>query len=80
MLINILNGVKRPQLVPKLRLTLATNDEYVERTIEAIVRGARTGDVGDGIIFVTPIETCVRIRTGDRGNLKGYGSSVNTTP
>lgn len=56
----------RPQLVGKLRLTIATNDDYVERAIEAITRGARTGEVGDGIIFVTPIESCVRIRTGDR--------------
>ena len=55
-------------LLKKIRLEIAVNDEYVEPTIEAIVSGARTGNIGDGKIFVIPLERCVRIRTGDQGN------------
>jgi nitrogen regulatory protein P-II 1 len=57
----------RPRLVEKLQVTIGLNDAYVERAIDAILRGARTGEVGDGKIFVTPLEECVRIRTGERG-------------
>ena len=42
--------------------------EYVDKTIEAIVEGARTGEIGDGKIFVLPMDECVRIRTGERGS------------
>ena len=51
----------------KVRLEIALNDKYVDRTIEAIVKGARTGEIGDGKIFVTSLDECVRIRTGDKG-------------
>ena len=51
----------------KMRLSIAVNDNYVEKTIEAIIEGARTGDIGDGKIFVLPMEECIRIRTGERG-------------
>ena len=57
-------------LVQKVKLEIAVNDEFVEPTIEAIVRGGRTGEegkIGDGKIFVLPMEDCVRIRTGERG-------------
>ena len=57
-------------LVQKVKLEIAVNDEFVEQTIEAIVRGGRTGEegkIGDGKIFVLPLEDCVRIRTGERG-------------
>ena len=57
----------RPHLVEKLHVTIALNDAYVEPAVEAILRGARTGQVGDGKIFVTPLEECIRIRTGERG-------------
>ena len=60
----------RPRMVEKKRVTVCVNDGYVEKTIDAIVRGARTGDqgaVGDGKIFVVPLEEAVRIRTGERG-------------
>ncbi len=46
---------------------IGVNDDYVEKTIEAIVEGARTGEIGDGKIFVLPMDECVRIRTGERG-------------
>ncbi|WP_310570102.1 P-II family nitrogen regulator [Gemmatimonas sp.] len=52
----------------KVRIEMAVSDPFVERTIEAICEGARTGDVGDGKIFVMPLETTVRIRTGERDN------------
>ncbi len=57
-------------LVQKVKLEIAVNDEFVEPTIEAIVRGGRTGEegkIGDGKICVLPMEDCVRIRTGERG-------------
>lgn len=54
-------------LLKKLRIDIAVNEDYVEPTIEAIVKGARTGNIGDGKIFVSDLTECVRIRTGDRG-------------
>ena len=57
----------RANLVEKLKLTLGVNDAYVEKAIDAILRGARTGQVGDGKIFISPLDDCVRIRTGERG-------------
>ena len=55
-------------LLKKNRLEIAVNDEFVQPTVEAIVRGARTGEIGDGKIFVLPLEQVVRIRTGESGN------------
>ena len=53
------------ELVDKVRLEIGVSDEFVEPTIAAIRSGARTGEVGDGKIFVTSIERVVRIRTGE---------------
>src|SRR5437899_11849055 len=58
------------RLLPKVKLEIAVNDAFVEATIEAIVHAARTagtGKIGDGKIFVLPLEDCVRIRTGESG-------------
>jgi nitrogen regulatory protein P-II 1 len=52
----------------KVRLEMACSEEFVDRAIEAICDGARTGDVGDGKIFVLPLERTVRIRTGEQDN------------
>ena len=52
----------------KVRIEMACSDEYVERTIQAICDSARTGVVGDGKIFVMPLEHTVRIRSGERDN------------
>jgi nitrogen regulatory protein P-II 1 len=57
----------RPALTPRLQISIGVNDQYVEPAIAAILSGARTGEVGDGKIFVLPMEECVRIRTGERG-------------
>ena len=51
----------------KVRLAIGVNDEFVEKTVEGIIAGARTGYIGDGKIFVLPMEECIRIRTGERG-------------
>jgi len=55
-------------LLKKMRIEVAVSEEFVEPTIEAIIEGARTGNIGDGKIFVTELIDCVRIRTGERGN------------
>jgi len=52
-------------LSDKVRFEVAVSDEFVEPTIEALCDGARTGEVGDGKIFVLPLERAVRIRTGE---------------
>ena len=54
--------------LPKVKIELVIEDTLVERAIEAIQQAAHTGRIGDGKIFVTPVEEAVRIRTGERGN------------
>lgn len=54
-------------LLPKIRVEVAVKADQVEGVIEAIENAARTGEVGDGKIFITTLEECVRIRTGERG-------------
>jgi nitrogen regulatory protein P-II 1 len=55
-------------LLKKVRLEIAVNDNFVKPTIDAIIKGARSGEIGDGKIFVVPIEECIRIRTEERGS------------
>jgi nitrogen regulatory protein P-II 2 len=54
-------------LLKKTRLEIAVNDDFLEQAIKAIVKGAKTGEIGDGKIFVMDIADCVRIRTEERG-------------
>jgi len=54
-------------LLKKVRLEIAVNDSFVKPTIAAIIKGARSGKIGDGKIFVTNLEECIRIRTGETG-------------
>jgi len=54
-------------LLKKVRIEIAVNEEFVQPTIDAIIKGARTDSIGDGKIFVIPMERCVRIRTGEEG-------------
>jgi len=56
-------------LLRKVRLEIAVNDDYVEPTIKAITAGARSGELGDGKIFVLSLEECYRIRTGETGHV-----------
>jgi nitrogen regulatory protein P-II 1 len=53
-------------LVPKVRVDVVVGDGLVEQVVEAIVHAARTGKIGDGKVWVTPVETIVRVRTGER--------------
>ena len=53
-------------LLKKVKLEIAVNEAFVEPTIKAIIEGARTGQIGDGKIFVMDLQECVRIRTGER--------------
>jgi nitrogen regulatory protein PII len=53
--------------LPKLKLEIAVDDDIVEQVIEAIIKGANIGKIGDGKIFVYPLEQVVRIRTGETG-------------
>ncbi len=55
-------------LLRKVRLEIAVNEDFVEPTIKAIIKGARTGKIGDGKIFVVDLPRCVRIRTGEEGH------------
>lgn len=60
--------VHEVNLLKKVRLEIAVNEDFVEPTIDAIIKGARTGKIGDGKIFVLDLLECIRIRTGERGN------------
>lgn len=53
--------------LPKIKLEMVVSEAHVEPAIEAIIKAARTGKIGDGKIFVTPVEQVVRIRTGETG-------------
>ena len=55
-------------LLKKIRLEIAVNDKFVDATVEGIVEGARTGNIGDGKIFIMDLAECIRIRTGETGN------------
>jgi nitrogen regulatory protein P-II 1 len=59
-------GEYRVDLLPKLKIELVVLDEDVSTAIDAIISTARTGEIGDGKIFILPVETVVRVRTGDR--------------
>jgi nitrogen regulatory protein P-II 1 len=53
--------------VPKIRVEVVVDEAQVDKTIDAVVEAARTGKIGDGKVWVTPVETVVRVRTGERG-------------
>lgn len=54
-------------LLKKVRLEIAVNENFVQPTIDAIIKGARSGTIGDGKIFILELPECIRIRTGQRG-------------
>ncbi len=60
---------KEAGLLRKIKLEIAVNDQYVQPTIEAITKGARTGRIGDGKVFVLNLQDVVRIRTGETGSV-----------
>ena len=55
-------------LLKKVKIEISVNEDFVEPTIDAIIKGARTGEIGDGKIFVLDLKDCIRIRTGERGS------------
>ncbi|MFA5320761.1 MAG: P-II family nitrogen regulator [Candidatus Omnitrophota bacterium] len=55
-------------LLRKIRLEIAVNDKFAEPAVQAIIRGAKTGETGDGKIFILDLQDCVRIRTEERGS------------
>ncbi|MFA5879958.1 MAG: P-II family nitrogen regulator [Candidatus Margulisiibacteriota bacterium] len=64
----IYRGVKEMgNLLRKIRLDIAINDDYVDKTMAAILKGAKSGELGDGKIFVLDLDQCVRIRTEEAG-------------
>ncbi|MBI2119658.1 MAG: P-II family nitrogen regulator [Elusimicrobia bacterium] len=61
-------AIEEINLLKKVRVEIAVNDNFVQPTIDAIIKGARTGNIGDGKIMVTNMEQCIRIRTGETGS------------
>ncbi len=59
--------IYKVNLLPKIKLEIVVNEEFVKPTVDAIIRGARTGNIGDGKIFITDLVECIRIRTGETG-------------
>ena len=66
----VYRGVREAgNLIKKVRLEIAVNDSYLQPTVEAIIKGAQTGKIGDGKIFVLELAECIRIRTGETGGV-----------
>jgi nitrogen regulatory protein P-II 1 len=61
-------GDYRVDLLPKYQFNIVLSDHNVEKTVQAILQAARTGNQGDGMIFIYPVEDVIRIRTGERGH------------
>ncbi len=64
---NYRGSVAEVNLLDKVRIEIGVNDNFVQKAIDAIIKGARTGNIGDGKIFVVPVEECIRVRTGEKG-------------
>jgi nitrogen regulatory protein P-II 1 len=62
------SGTYQVDMLPKIQVNIILSDRNLEETIEAILKGAYTGETGDGLIFVSPIEEVIRIRTRERGH------------
>ncbi len=60
-------GEYRVDFLPKLKIEIVVLDEDLSAAVDAVARGSRTGEIGDGKIFIIPVEDAVRIRTGDKG-------------
>ena len=60
--------------IERVLLNIVVRDKNVEMTVQAVMKAARTGDIGDGRIFVIPVEDSIRIRTGERGDIALYNA------
>jgi nitrogen regulatory protein PII 2 len=68
-----------PRLVPKRLITVVVSDDWVERTVEAIIKVNKTGNAGDGKIFVLPVDEAIRIRTGERAEGVNGGTVLDSS-
>lgn len=74
-------GTYQVDLLPRIQINIILSDHNVEKTIDAIQKAARTGNTGDGIIFIYPVEDVIRIRTGERGrDALMYEGDIDTRP
>lgn len=62
------SGTYQVDMLPRLQLNIILSDHNVEKTVETIIGAARSGNIGDGMIFIYPVEEVIRIRTGERGH------------
>ena len=60
--------------IERILLNIVVRDKHAEKTVQAIIKAAQTGEIGDGRIFVIPIEDAIRIRTGERGDIALYNA------
>jgi nitrogen regulatory protein P-II 1 len=67
-LLNGRSGTYQIDMLPKLQLNIVLSDHNVEKTVETIMNASRSGNIGDGMIFIYPVEEVIRIRTGERGH------------
>jgi nitrogen regulatory protein P-II 1 len=73
------SGTYQVDLLPKVQLNVVLSDHNVEKTVETIQQAAQTGQEGDGVIFIYPVEEVVRIRTGERGReALAYAGDIDT--
>lgn len=68
------------ELLPKVKIEVVVEDEMAEQALETIIARAQTGQIGDGKLFVTPVEQVVRIRTGEKNQEALSSSNVRSTP
>jgi nitrogen regulatory protein P-II 1 len=74
-------GPYQADMLPKVQFNIVLSDRNVERTVETIQQAAYTGQEGDGIIFIYPVEEVIRIRTGERGgSALAYTGDIDTRP
>ena len=60
--------------IERILVSIVVREKNVEKTVQAVLRAARTGEIGDGRIFITPVEDSIRIRTGERGDIALYNA------
>lgn len=60
--------------IERMLLSIVVRDKNVEKTVQAVMRAAKTGEIGDGRIFIIPVEDSIRIRTGERGDIALYNA------
>jgi nitrogen regulatory protein P-II 1 len=67
-ILNGRSGTYQIDMLPRLQLNIVLSDHNVEKTVETIISAARSGNIGDGMIFIYPVDEVIRIRTGERGH------------